>query len=250
MSGLRQSLSQLLQPLLERARREPRRRRAAWLVTALVFVAVPLSVNLARESDFETSIEIFPRAVGPYPAVSDAAYYRAFLDDPGLRARMEVNVGRNVASYKDVTIRRGPRRGALTVTVTARTPTDAERFANALAAQLAGASGRDVARLAAADADAVRDRLRGRLSTRERAILRRRFRRLERLAEPPRPRAVPGRAAPRPRLTSAADRAVDSLPGSFSGRPNPILAALAGLLVVAIAWATCLVLVPPPRGGT
>jgi len=238
--------------LRDGARGESRRRRKVWVVIAALLVLGPLAFNLARAADHRASVELFPREVEPYRAVSDAEYYRSLLDDPPLRQQMRLNARARAADYDGVTIRRGPRRGALTVTVAAGTPARAQRLVNALAPQIAGATQRQLARLADDDARTVRRRLRERPSRAERRQLRRRLRRLNEFGQFPPPRVLPGAQAPPPRIDRWADQLVDDLPGDFPPRPSPAWAALAGLLVTATLWAIFLVLMPPgrPRSGS
>jgi hypothetical protein len=229
------------------ARGESRWRRLLWALVALVLTLGPLALNLARAPQHEASVALFPQRVGPYPAVGDPAAYRALLDDPVLREQMRLNVGVGVARYGDVTLERGPRGEALVLTVAAETPADAQRFVNALAPQIAGATQRQLAGVVSRDAAALRARLRGELRRRDRATLRRRLRRLEALDALPPTRVLPGAAAPRPRLERWADRLVDDLPGEFPARPAPAWAALAGLLVALTLWGVALAVAPPRR---
>jgi hypothetical protein len=206
---------------------------------------IPFVVNLARAADFKASVELFPRPVAPYPPITDPAYYRGLLTDPELRHQMGLKVSPGIARYRDVSIDRDPVTGALVVSVTAPTPANAQRFVNALAPQIAGATQRQLGRQASQDVTKDRSRLQTGLPRREQRSLRRRLRRLAQFGEFPPARVLPGRPASPPRLDGWADRLVDDLPGDLPSRPNPALAALGGLLVAATLWAICLALMPP-----
>ncbi|HEX2087973.1 MAG TPA: hypothetical protein VHF89_19960, partial [Solirubrobacteraceae bacterium] len=226
----------------------PRRRRLLWIAIAVLLTVGPLAFTLAREGEFRVSRVLFPRAVGPYPAPLDLRYYDSLVRDGELRRRMVINEVAGLAEYEDVSFRFGPRPTTVTISVSADTPQAARRFINVLVPQLAGATQREVVRVALEDVEGLRARLRDARSGRERARLRRRLRRLESVL-----RVVPGRVlfdppAGLPRLESWADRLVDDLPGDFPARPDPAWAALAGLLVAVTLWAICLVLLPPGRG--
>jgi hypothetical protein len=232
-------------PQGERARGESRRRRLLWIAIAALLVLAPLAFDLARAPDFKASVELYPTRVAPYPAVLDPSYYRSFMGDSELRRQMQLNVGDRVADYRDVTIDRDPTSGTLTLTAVAATPAKAQRFVNALGPQIAEATRRQLGLQAARDRTKLRQRLRTRLSRSERLTLRRQLRRLGQFGQFPPGRVLLGRPAPRPRMDRWADRLVADLPGDFPGRPSPAWAALAGLLVAATLWATCLVLLPP-----
>lgn len=246
LRGLRETVASLGRG----ARRESRRRRLVWLFVAALLVLVPLTFNLTRASSFEASVQLFPQRVRPYPAIFDVGYYRSLLDDPELREQMRLNVGAGVADYDAVTIRRGPRPRQLTMNVEADTPRDAQRVVNAVAPQMVGATQRQLLNAARTDAADVRGRLRTRVSRSERRSLRRRLRRLEEFRPPPPPRVLSGAPAPRPRIERWSDKLVDDLPGDFYARPNPVWAALAGLLVALTLWSIALVLAPPEARGS
>jgi hypothetical protein len=55
---------------------------------------------------------------------------------------------------------------------------------------------------------------------------------------------VGARATP-PRLERWADRLVDALPGDFPGRPGPVWAGIAGLILAITLWGLGLALRPP-----
>jgi hypothetical protein len=234
-----------LKSLRVRAAEESRWRRLGWLGVLAVLVFVPLGFNLAREPGFKASVALFPQKVGPYPAIDDPAYYMALLNDPVLQEQMRLNVGTGVARYEDVTIKQGPRPFPMSVTVEANSPKKAQTFVNALAVQLNGATQRELVAAATKDAEGVRARLLDASNRKERARLRPRVRRLERIRERQPTRVLPGAPAGPPRMGQWADRVVDDLPGAFPPRPSPVWAALAGLFVGATLWCIGLVLVPP-----
>jgi hypothetical protein len=244
---LREQTVALTTALRDGGRRESRRRRLLWLAVAALLVIGPLAFNLAREPGFDASVALFPRAVQPYPAVRDPRYYETLLEDPELRRQMGLNVGVGAVDFDDVSFRRGPGILRVTLTVKAGTPEDAQRIANAVAPQIAGATSRRLGRRADRDQARLRERFLTLDPGPERLRVRRRLRRLAQFGEFPPPRVLPGAAAPRPSMDRWADRVVDDLPGDFRERPSPWWAALAGLLVAVTLWAIGLVLFPPRR---
>jgi hypothetical protein len=250
--ALRGLIASWLVNLRDTARLQSRRRKGIWLGVAALLVLGPLAFNLARAADFKASARLFPSAVRPYPAPRDPAYYRELVDDPVLHREMRRNVDFPDTSYDDIQILSGTKSGPLKVTVAANTPADAARFVNALKAQIVVASQRQLARMAAQDVRDTQARLQEGPPRSERRGLRRRLRRLSRLTtvgETLPARVLPGAQARAPAITRGADRLVDDLPGSFRGRPSPIWAALAGLLVLVVLTALALTFLPPPRRG-
>jgi hypothetical protein len=245
--AVRTQARSLVGSLREGARNESRRRRLTWIAVAALLVIGPLAFNLAREPDFEASVQIFPREVSPYPPVYDPDYYEALLADPELREQMRLNVGQGVVKYENVSISRGPGANRLTMTAEADRPEKAQRFINALAPQIAGATQRQLGRAAQRDIERVGARLGDTPPGSERRTLRGRLRRLNTFGEFPPPRVLPGAAAPLPQLERWTDRLVSDLPGDFRSRPSPVWAALSGLLVAATLWVIGLLLVPPRR---
>ncbi|MDQ3935341.1 MAG: hypothetical protein M3340_12015, partial [Actinomycetota bacterium] len=147
-----------------------------------MLVLGPIAFNSSRDSSFRTSIEIFPREVGPYPAVLDPAYYAQLLRDPHLRQRTTVNVGADAADFDDVSVARSASGRTLVVSAAAATPADAQRFATELGPQLANATVRQLSPVAKADTARIRARLTDeRLSRAERDRLQRRLSAIERL---------------------------------------------------------------------
>ena len=215
---------------------------------AALLVLVPFGFNLARAGDFKASVVLFPRPIPPFRAVYDPGYYKALLQDPELRGQMQLNVGTGVADYDDVTFTPVRPKGPLRMTVAAPTPTRAQRFVNALAPQMVNATSRQLAVLAERARIATEVRSETAPRPADRRALRKRARRLLKFGDFPPPRVLIGRPAPRPALDHLADRLASDLPGDFHPRPNPLWAALAGLLVALTLWAIGLVLVPPsPR---
>lgn len=220
----------------------------AWIAILVVMTVVPLAFNLARSSGFAASVLLLPRAVEPYPPVTDPGAYRPFLSDPVLLAQMRLNVGSATSAMRSATFER-PRPDVVRLTVVADTPAKAQRVVNALAAQVQGATQRQLAQLADREVTQVRARLATAVAGEERRALRRRLRRLETFGSYPPPRVLPGAPAPRPPLRRWADRVVDALPGDFYARPDPAWAASAGFLITAILFTAALVLRPPRRRG-
>jgi hypothetical protein len=240
------ALRDLALRLKDNAQLESGRRRIAWVVIALLLVLGPVLFNLARESHIEASVEVYPADVGPYRAVRDPGYYSSLLTDPELVRQMRLNAGARYTEWRNATFRPTPR-GTLTLTLGAGSRTRAQRLVNALAAQIAGATqrqlvsqvGQEVATLRAEAGHSAR-------GTAGRRVHRIRLRRLERLAAKPTPRVVLASASP-PRATGWADKVADVFPGGRPRRADPVAAGLAGLLVAATLWAIGLVLVPPVR---
>lgn len=247
---LDESMRRLARTLRERARLESRRRRRAWAGLAALMVLVPMLFNLARESQFSATVEIFPRAVAPYPPVSDPAYYRSFLDDARLQKGMALNVEAPAEEYRGASVRR-PSRGPLSLTVRSNRPIRAQQVVNALAGQIAVATQRQLANQVTGELLRLDIRLSAPPPTAaERRDIRSRIRTLRRLAAGPPPnRVVLGAPAPVPPLSHVADKVADALPGDFPTRKSPLSAGLAGLLIVATLWAIALLLVPPGAAG-
>jgi hypothetical protein len=247
-SRARGALASLVSPQREAARGEPRRRRLAWAALALVLVLVPIGFNLARESSYSASIDVYPRKVKGYAPVRDPAYYRSFLTDDELAREMDRNAEAQPAEYRDAAIRRTDRPGRLVLSVAADTPARAAELVDALGPQVAGASRRQLGSKAGADAARLRARLdAGAPSTGARRRLRRELRDAERLRDEPVERVVLGKRATPPPLRGWADKVADAMPGEFRGRPSPVWAGLAGLFVAATLWLIALALLPPGR---
>lgn len=226
---------------------ESRRRRIAWAVVGALLVVGPVGFTLARADSFSAEVELFPRRVGPYPPVYDPGYYREFLADRELRLQMQLNAGATADEYDHATIRPRGTRGPLVLSVSAPTPRRAQALTNALAPQLSGATRRDLSVLLAGDVAEARRRLDEERDDDTRGRLRRRMARYDRLRSAPQERAVLGAQAGVPEPTRWADKLVDTLPGAFPGRPSPVWAGLAGLLLAATLWAVALFVVPPRR---
>lgn len=223
---------------------ESRRRRIFWALVAAVLILGPVAFNLGRADGFSARVEIFPRPVGPFPAVNDQSYYRGLLADPELRIAMDTSVAARTSEYRRVRFGRVPDHRTLFVSFQDADPDRAREFVNALAPQIANSTGRPLVpvvqrRAAALIAKASDARRR---STARR--LRRRAARLARLLQAPQ-RVVLGRGAARPELTHWADRFADSLPGGFPTRADPIAAGVGGLVVLVGLWVLGLFAFPP-----
>lgn len=238
------------------ARAESRRRRIAWAVAAAVLVLGPVAFNLARQSGFDATVELFPVATPPYPAIDSPRYYHALLSEAGLRQEMTREVG-SLFDPGDVTLRPHRMAGHPTVLLTVRgdTPAHAQRVVNALAPQIQGATRRELLSINELAAERVVRAIRRAHATKAPLRVRRRLaarlRTMRRIAAAQPVRMLPGRPADRPRLTRWTDRLANSMPGSFPARPPVVSVALAGLIVLVTLWAIALALVPPRgrRGG-
>jgi hypothetical protein len=231
----------------EAAACESRRRRALWAAVAVLLVAGPLALDASRQPGFHASVEIDPQRAPLFPAVYSPAYYRGLLRDPELRRQTGLHAGLGVADWDRVTVTRLPARRGLLLKTSADSPTDARRFVNALAPQLANASGRLAARRWEREARRAEARLRRRdLSPKARAFAQQFAANLKKLVATPVARIIVGRRARTPRVERLTDRVAAAFPGDVPGRPAPILAAVAGLGVAFSAWLIALGLVPPP----
>jgi hypothetical protein len=230
--------------LLARTVGGSRDRRIFWAVLAVVLVVVPFGLNLARQKTFTSSIEVFPQKVGTFGAESDPAYYRGLLKDSELRLQMDKQVKAQDLEYRRVTIGPGRARDSLVLGVHGSDRARTRAFVNALGPQLANATSRQLSVTAQRRARALLTRARGERRRSVARRLRRRAGQFGKLAQAPPQRIVLGRRAALPKLTHAADRFVDGLPGGFPGRANPFLAALAGLVVLIGLWVLSLVLLP------
>jgi hypothetical protein len=226
------------------ARHESPRRRLVWVAIALLMVLGPVGFNLARTTEFSASVEIYPSAVPPYPAVFDPDYYRGLVRDPELHRQVILNIGPGIADYRRVSIVPVPAHRSLALIVHSPDREHASRFVNSLGPQIAGASARQLHRLGQADSVRIRARLRGHLAPAVRRALQRRLAAIGRLGALPPIRAQIGPRAGVPSL-SWADRIADALPGPLPGRPSLLWSAVAGLLVAATLWAIGLLLVSP-----
>lgn len=225
---------------------EPRQRRRAWLAVLAVLTLGPIVLTVTRAPSFPASVELFPRRVGPYSAMTQPGYYRRLLLDAELRRETVRNAG---AFPREITIASGGR-GSLRVTVRTAVHTRAPLMANALARQIAGATRRDLLAAIARDIATSRRKLRSGLYTPvERRRLSAAIRELQRLLPTPPERVVLGPAPPPPRLTRIGDRLANAMPGAFPHRPDPAAAGLAGLLLAVTLWAIALVLFPPRARG-
>ncbi|MEK6278217.1 MAG: hypothetical protein AABM29_09420 [Actinomycetota bacterium] len=245
MQAFSASVSAQLRELGERARGETPRRRIAWGAIAAALVLLPVAFNVARESSFTASVEIFPRAAPPYGAISDPGYYRSFVTDAALQQEMQRNAGAGIHEYHAATFRPTPQ-GTVLLGVSSDDRARAQQLVNALAPQIMGASGRQLERQIAEEAAVLRARIRyQRLQPDDRRALGGRLRQIERLDPIVSDRAVLGAAAREPRLERLADRVADAMPGGLPDRPNPMSAGLAGLLLFVTLWTIGLVRVPP-----
>jgi hypothetical protein len=236
--------------LTQSARAESRRRRIAWAALAALLVIGPMAFNLARESRFTASVEIFPSALSPYPPIVDPGYYRSFLRDPELRRQMRLNAHAGGGELAGAAFRAEPAHNLL-LTVAADDPARAQELVNTLAPQISEATRRWVARQAVMDIGRLDARLRSKvLGGPERRRLARRIRRLRALGLEPPSRVVLGPSAPRPRLDNWADKLADALPGSYPAPADASSAGLGGLMIVAALWLVGLAVRPPARPST
>jgi hypothetical protein len=227
------------------ARYESARRRWLWALVATTVVLVPLAFTLARSTDYRASIGIYPRVVGPYPAVEDPGYWRAFLSDPELRRNM-VPIGADAQDLERVEITPSSFDRSLVVTATASTAKKAAEIATALGPQLAGASARQLHARALRDGPEIGKLLQSPKTGRARRTqLRRQLAFIRGLGPFATHRAVVG-APPSPPPLTWADRVANALPGGTPEPPSPAAVVIAGLAVVATLWALALILVPPP----
>ena len=240
-----------MRSFLERARRQSLNARIFWVLAALVLVAGPVALTLARDDDHTASVELFPMKVGPYPPPLSPAYYEPLLEDRILRfeTRRASGLGELSGLFKDVEVTRTGRR-KVTLSASAGTPFRARRFVNTLSRQLAVATVRELGTRATRDLREARTTLRRRSRTKaERKLLRRRLPAITRLSRAPVPRFALGAPASTPKLDRWADRLVDGLPGSVPARPSPVWAGLAGLLLAATAWGIVLAFTRPRPPG-
>jgi len=224
---------------------ESRRRRRGWIAVAVILALGPVAFTLARSSSFSSSLELTPVRVGPYAPVLEPDRYARLLGDQELRREMRRNVG---VVPQDVDFARGTNGRSVRLTVSMPRPDQAAPVANALAAQIAQATRRQLLAAIPRDVARVRRAVRsGMLSRAERRAGRRLMRQLQKLMPTPPHRVVVARPAMPPTLTRRADRLVDRLPGAFPRRPAPLPTGIAGLLLAGTLWGLGLVLFPPRR---
>jgi hypothetical protein len=227
---------------------QSRRRRILWAVVAIVLVVVPFGLNIARQSTFEASTKVLPRAVGPFPAERSRAYYRSLLADPELLTQMKQNADATAGDFRNLRIVRRPARRTIELRFSDVDRERARDFVNALALQIANATSRELGadaqrRVAQLTLQAQRARRARRRSTAVR--LRREAAGVRVITRAPPQRIVIGSFAPLPKLTHWADRVVDALPGALPPRPNPVIAALASLLTLIGLFVLSLFVFPP-----
>jgi hypothetical protein len=215
--------------------------RALWAAVAVILVIGPAVFTVLRASEFSASVEMTPIEVGPFPEVTDPAYYTALSNDRVARFEVERAVGVAPAP-SDVRFTREPETGELVLTVTGRTPREAYDLVHGFAHQVSQASRRQLA----AEVQQRLAILEPLDSTTGRGALRRRLDRevaeLEDLGALPPARVIPDRPGAVPEPERAADKLVDALPGTFPGRPSPVWAGFAGLIVTATLWGIAFVL--------
>jgi hypothetical protein len=236
-------LGDLAPGLRESARRESSRRRMVWVGIAVVLALAPVVFNLSRggATAASASVELFPRPVGPFPAVRSPDFFRGLLSDPVLRAQMRLHVG--ATDYRTVTLRPNRARGTVVVTVTAGSPQRARDVVSSLGPQLAGGSGRRLTLRLPRVLALIRSRLH---TAPRRGVVRRRLeRRLDRIRRLG--GVVPDAVVLSPvstseRSTTWADRLASALPGKTPRRHSPVWAGFAGLLLASGIWASSLAL--------
>jgi hypothetical protein len=274
------ALDKLVAAILKRLPWEPDSRRRAW-AAAVVFMAIaPAAFAATRQAQFTTQMVVFPMRVGPFPASHDVRDPARLLRDPVLRAEVYAATRIDPSGFRDVKLRPSAAQPTFILSASRSAPQTARRFLNAVALQLAYASGRQVVAEASARAAQLRQEirrargsaditlLRGRLArlrlagsarvpaverqlrlaegrAAQRAALRRQLAPVTRVLQEPRNRYVASGPAPLPRLTRWSDKLVDALPGPFPRRPSPFWAGFAGLVLGVALWALALRVAPP-----
>jgi hypothetical protein len=227
---------------------ESRGRRRGWLALALFMTVAPAAFCADRQSEFFTSVKIFPRPVGPFSLNQDIRQITSLLSDPLFRGEVRRGSGAGPSLYRHLVLERSPVGVTFTLLVGQPTPEAAKKVTDVVALQLAYASGRRVSSDSSERAAILRQALvePGTPAFR-RARIRRQLLELRPLIEHPPNRFVASGPAPLPKLTHWADRVADALPGPLPRRTSPFWAGLAGLALAALLWAASLRLAPPVR---
>jgi hypothetical protein len=229
---------------------ESRARRRGWIAVALFMTIAPAAFSAGREARFASSVQVFPRVVGPFPLTQDVRLPRSLLFDPLLRQEVADDTGTGSSLYRHVFITRPVLGSAFTLRVTQPSPEGARKVTDAVALQLAYASGRRVSSDATARAALLRKALtEPGVTEARRAKARRELVQLRALVTNPPNRFVASGRATEPRLTHWADRVADALPGAFPRRTSPFWSGVAGLALAVLLWAVCLRIAPPVRRG-
>jgi hypothetical protein len=225
--------------LRDAARREPPGRRILWAGVAAVLVLVPVGLSQARQGEHSASIELVPLRVGPFAPDRNPDHHRSLFRDPLLHKEMVERASAYPWDYGAAALER--RGGGLLVSLTADTPREASRRANALGHAMVAASVRRLGLAARKRAEALASRLdRQGLPAPARLRLERERRALTRLARSPQaPVWVAG-----PAVVAApagwADRVADAAPGDLPARPSPVWAGLAGGALALTLWLVAL----------
>lgn len=212
-----------------------------WVAVTVVLICLPPALNAFRATEFVASVEAFPVDHPDFgPVRNRVSYVRRLLDDPLVAPDTVANAGfsLNEASLLPrVTVLPTPR--SALVSVRADSPDNARDLVNALAAQIANASARDLAARGQSMLDRVRDRLTGSAPRdAERRRLLARLRRLEAVVTQPPFGLVIGPRPSAPRPSRAVDRALDRLPGPLPPRTDPLWSAVAGLALALLFCVT------------
>jgi hypothetical protein len=217
----------------ELAAAEPLRNRRLWLALTFVLVVGPVAITLSRSSSFEASVEMFATNTNPIAKLRSSAYFDTLLARQQIQIASVDQAG-NGLSELDVSVEPSERLRRPTFILTARAETPARVVAetNAVAAQLASASGQQLEAAAERRIRQGRRELRSDKTDplRKRALREQRDA-LRKLLNKPHPRVVLGTAPAEPPLTSWADKLIDKLPGAYPPRPSPVWVGLAGLLL-------------------
>jgi hypothetical protein len=222
-------------------------RRRLLAAAIVLFAIAALAFDLGREPGFTASATLHPRAVGPYQAPLDPAYYRNLMDNSDLREYMRLTVGARSSAYLDAQFTQHPP-DAILATVPAPSPARARLYADALARQIVDVSRLQLTAEAALEAKLLRQRLsQAGLDPARRRTLERRLDEVNAVRAIPTERVELLGVPPMPPVTRRADKLADSLPGAFPGRPSPRFVLLAALLLIALAWTAGVLMFRPDR---
>jgi hypothetical protein len=193
------------------------------LVALIALFVLPLAITSVRSSSFSASVQAFPVSDASGPSVREAAVYvRGLLNDPIVFKDTAATAGfstdaSSLPSRVDIT----PAPGGALITARANSPDHARLLVSALAAQVANASARDLARKTKSELAGIQRALdSSTVGSPRRATLLRMRGRLESEASRTRFALAMGPRPGPPRPTSMADRALDRLPGPLPPRPS------------------------------
>jgi hypothetical protein len=222
-------------------------RRVLWIVAALVLVVLPAVFTASRTTQFASQVPMKPQALGPLAAQYTPGYYEGFLAVPVVQQRLRATADAGPSEYRRATTATFAPDGTMVLTVRNSSPDRAQELAENVAREIVNGTARHAGLLRTQTIADINARLakRPRPKRTERLKLYRQRRALVRLGPSTPPRVAVTGPATRPPLKTWADEVAAALPGDMPGRPSPLWAAFAGLLLLVALWVGAMTLAPP-----